>query len=98
MLGGDSSNCQSCQAVRPGLGEGGDVAFDVSQLLIHKQITLHGSWVTSLGHMQDLLRHLTRWRIHPEAIVTHRFSIEDAGQAYELADRGTSGKVCVVFD
>lgn len=80
------------------VGEGGDVAFDVSQLLIHKQITLHGSWVTSLGHMQDLLRHLTRWRIHPEAIVTHRFSLEDAGQAYELADRGTSGKVCVVFD
>ncbi len=80
------------------VGEGGDVTFDVSPMLIHKQITLHGSWVTSLGHMADLLEHLARWRLHPERIVTHRFCLADAGAAYELADRGTAGKVCIVFD
>jgi threonine dehydrogenase-like Zn-dependent dehydrogenase len=79
------------------VGEGGEVGFDVSQVLIHKQVTLYGSWVTSIGHMGDLLAHLERWQIHPEDIVTDRFTLEDAAAAYELADRGTSGKVCITF-
>jgi threonine dehydrogenase-like Zn-dependent dehydrogenase len=79
------------------VGEGGDVAFDVSQLMIHKQVTLYGSWVTSIGHMSDLLGHLERWQLHPEVIVTDRFTLDDAAAAYELADRGTSGKVCITF-
>ena len=36
------------------VGEGGDVGFDVSPLMIHKQVALHGSWVTSLRHMEEL--------------------------------------------
>ncbi|MFL6131607.1 MAG: zinc-binding dehydrogenase [Nocardioidaceae bacterium] len=79
------------------VGEGGEVGFDVSQVMIHKQVTLYGSWVTSIGHMSDLLGHLERWQIHPEDIVTDRFTLEDAAAAYELADRGTSGKVCITF-
>src|SRR3954465_13059146 len=46
------------------LGGGGEVGFDGSQVLIHKQVTLHGSWVTSIGHMGDLLGHLDRWQLH----------------------------------
>ena len=79
------------------VGEGGTVDFDVSQLMIHKQVTLHGSWVTSIGHMEDLLRHLDRWRVHPEEIVTDTFSLDDAQLAYRLADRGASGKVVITF-
>jgi threonine dehydrogenase-like Zn-dependent dehydrogenase len=79
------------------VGEGGDVGFDVSQVMIHKQVTLYGSWVTSIGHMGDLLGHLERWQLHPEEIVTDRFTLDDAAAAYDLADRGTSGKVCITF-
>ena len=79
------------------VGEGGEVGFDVSQLMIHKQVTLHGSWVTSVAHMADLLGHLDRWRLHPEAIVTDTFSLDDAAAAYDLADRGTAGKVVITF-
>jgi threonine dehydrogenase-like Zn-dependent dehydrogenase len=79
------------------VGEGGDVTFDVSPLLIHRQVTLHGSWVTSIGHMADLLGHLDRWGLHPERIVTDTFSLADASAAYELANRGTSGKVAITF-
>lgn len=80
------------------VGEGGQVTFDVSPMLIHKQITVHGSWVTSLGHMGDLLGHLARWRLHPERIVTRRFPLEDAAAAYDAAAAGRAGKVCIVFD
>jgi threonine dehydrogenase-like Zn-dependent dehydrogenase len=79
------------------VGEGGSVGFDVSPLLIHKQVTLHGSWVTSVGHMSDLLGHLDRWGLHPEVIVTDTFRLADAAAAYALADAGTSGKVCLTW-
>jgi threonine dehydrogenase-like Zn-dependent dehydrogenase len=80
------------------VGEGGQISFAVSELLIHKQISLYGSWVTSLRHMEDLLEHLVRWNLHPESIVTHRYPLQRADEAYRVADRGTSGKVCIVFD
>jgi threonine dehydrogenase-like Zn-dependent dehydrogenase len=80
------------------VGEGGQITFAVSELLIHRQISLHGSWVTSLRHMEDLLEHLVRWRLHPERTVTHRFHIGQADEAYRIADQGADGKVCIVFD
>ena len=80
------------------VGEGGQITFAVSELLIHKQITLHGSWVTSLRHMEELLEHLVRWDLHPERIVTHRFPLDQADEAYRIADRGAAGKVCIVFE
>lgn len=79
------------------VGEGGQISFPVSEMLIHKQITLHGSWVTSLRHMAELLEHLVRWDLHPERIVTHRFSLDQADEAYRVADQGAAGKVCITF-
>ncbi len=79
------------------VGEGGEITFEVSELLIHKQISLHGSWVTSLRHMEELLEHLVRWDLHPERIVTHRYGLEEADEAYRVADGGSGGKVCIVF-
>ncbi len=79
------------------VGEGGTVGFDVSPLMIHKQVSLYGSWVTSVGHMGDLLVHLDRWSLHPETIVTDTFPLDEAAAAYRLADAGTSGKVVITF-
>jgi threonine dehydrogenase-like Zn-dependent dehydrogenase len=79
------------------VGEGGDVRIDVSPDLIHKQVTVVGSWVTSVPRMVELLDRLDRWDLHPEQIVTHRFGLEDAAAAYETADGGSAGKVCLVM-
>jgi threonine dehydrogenase-like Zn-dependent dehydrogenase len=80
------------------VGEGGHVTLDVSHELIHRQITLHGSWVTSLRHMAELLANLVRWNLRPDVTVTDRFALTDAGAAYKVADAGTAGKVAIVFD
>jgi threonine dehydrogenase-like Zn-dependent dehydrogenase len=80
------------------VGEGGDVTIDVSPQLIHKQVTVIGSWVTSVPRMVELLDRLDRWELHPERIVTHRFALPDAAAAYETADGGSAGKVCIVWD
>ena len=80
------------------VGEGNDVQFDVSPLLIHPQITLFGSWVTSVPHMEELLERLSRWDLHPEKTVTHRFSLAQAAEAYEVMDQGQCGKVVIVSE
>jgi threonine dehydrogenase-like Zn-dependent dehydrogenase len=79
------------------VGEGGKVEFDVSPFLIHEQITLFGSWVTSRKHMHDLAEFLGRRDIHPEIVCGPRFSLEQADEAYRLADAGQTGKVCITF-
>jgi threonine dehydrogenase-like Zn-dependent dehydrogenase len=78
------------------VGEGGSVDLAVSELLIHKQVSLHGSWVTSVRHMEDLLERLVRWGLRPETVVTHRFPLAEAAEAYRVADGGAAGKVCVL--
>ena len=80
------------------VGEGGSVSLEVSRLLIHKQITLYGSWVTSLDHMAELLDRLVRWDLHPDVTVTERYPLERADEAYRVADAGSSGKAAIVFD
>ena len=80
------------------VGEGNNVDFDVSQTIIHNQITIYGSWVTSLGHMEDLVEKLVEWDLKPEITVTHRFTLDQAAEAYQVADEGQSGKVVIVFD
>ena len=62
----------------------------MSELLIHEQVTLHGSWATSLRHTEELLEHLVRWSLHPERIVTHRFTLDQADEAHRGGDRGAA--------
>ncbi|MBA2277482.1 MAG: alcohol dehydrogenase catalytic domain-containing protein [Chloroflexia bacterium] len=79
------------------VGEGSSVEFDVSKTLIHPQITVYGSWVTSIGHMEELVEKLVGWNLKPEITVSHRFSLDGAAEAYRVADEGQSGKVCIVM-
>jgi threonine dehydrogenase-like Zn-dependent dehydrogenase len=79
------------------VGEGGAIEIDVSPQLIHPGITLHGSWVTSIGRMAELVDRLVRWDLHPERTVTHRFPLADAAGAYAVADAAESGKVAIVM-
>lgn len=101
--GNDKARLTAIQATRKWgkivfIGEGGTVNFQPSPDIIHDQKTIYGSWVTSIWQMEELVEHIVRWGIHPEELVTHRFSLEQAGQAYALMASGKCGKVAVVFD
>jgi threonine dehydrogenase-like Zn-dependent dehydrogenase len=80
------------------VGEGGTVSFNPSPDIIHDQKTIYGSWVTSIWRMEDLVERLVRWGIHPEDLVTHRFTLDQADEAYRLMASGACGKVAVCFD
>lgn len=79
------------------VGEGGQLSVDVSEVLIHRQLTVHGSWVTSTGRMSELLGNLVRWDLHPERLVSDTFSLEDAERAYAVADAALGGKVGITW-
>lgn len=80
------------------IGEGGTVEFNPSPDIIHDQITIYGSWVTNIWRMEELVERIVRWKIHPEDLVTHRFTLDACDKAYALMDQGKCGKVAVVFD
>ena len=79
------------------VGEGNRLEVDASPALIHRQLTVIGSWVTSVGHMEELMELLVRWDLHPDRTVTDRFPLEQAEAAYAAADEGGRGKVAIVM-
>jgi len=80
------------------VGEGGTVEFSPSPDIIHDQKTIYGSWVTTTWLMEELVERLVRWNLHPADIITHRFALEEAADAYALMASGKCGKVAVCSD
>lgn len=81
------------------VGEGGRLETEVSDTLLHRNVTIHASWVTSLHATEELLRHLVEWGLRPETLVSDALPLSRADKAYDLVDTGASaGKVCLVGD
>ena len=80
------------------IGEGGSLQINPSPDMIHDQKTIYGSWVTSTWLMEELVERLVRWNLHPADIITHRFPLGQAADAYALMASGKCGKVAVCAD
>ncbi|MCW5942520.1 MAG: zinc-binding dehydrogenase [Fimbriimonadaceae bacterium] len=80
------------------VGEGNACSFLPSPDLIHEQKKIHGSWVTSVWLMEELVERLERWNLHPASLITHRLPLGRVADAYSLMAEGKCGKVAVVFD
>lgn len=82
------------------IGEGGLMSpeFAPSRDIIHDQKVIVGSWVTNLWRMEELVERLVRWDLHPADLITHRFTLEQAPEAYALMAEGKCGKVAICFD
>ncbi len=61
--------------------------------LIGSQLTLMGSFVLTLWQTWEMISFVDKQRISFEGAVTHKFSIEDAPEAYRIFDEGKTGKV-----
>jgi threonine dehydrogenase-like Zn-dependent dehydrogenase len=48
--------------------------------------------------MEELVERLVRWNLHPADLITHRFALNEVGDAYALMASGRCGKVAVCFD
>ena len=74
------------------VGEGGDVHIDVSPHLLRRQLTLVASWTFSNIIQADCARFSVERGIDVDKLFTHRWSIDQAEEAYKLFDKQVDGK------
>jgi threonine dehydrogenase-like Zn-dependent dehydrogenase len=74
------------------VGEGKTVTLDVSPDVIHKQLTIYGSWTFSSVGQAECARFIIDHGIDLSRLLTHRFSLYQAEEAYKLFDTQTTGK------
>ena len=79
------------------VGEGGTVTLDVSRDLLRRQLTLIASWTFSATGQAECARFIADRRIPLGRLLTHRFRLEQADEAYRLFDTQTTGKGVFVF-
>lgn len=60
---------------------------------IGRQLTLMGSFVIPIYMYWDLVRFIVDRELPLERMITHRFSIEDAAEAFRIFDAGSTGKM-----
>jgi threonine dehydrogenase-like Zn-dependent dehydrogenase len=74
------------------VGEGNTATFDVSPDIIHKQLTIYGSWTFSSVGQAECARFIVDHDLDLERLLTHRFNLDEAAEAYQLFDTQTTGK------
>jgi len=79
------------------VGEGGATTVDVSQDMLRRQLTVHASWTFSTLGQEECARFVARKRLPLARLLTHRFELEQAEEAYRLFDTQTTGKGVFVF-
>jgi threonine dehydrogenase-like Zn-dependent dehydrogenase len=79
------------------VGEGGSVTFDVSQDLLRRQLTIHASWTFSSIGQEECARFIAERKVPLGRLLTHRFRLDQADEAYRLFDTQTTGKGVFVF-
>jgi L-iditol 2-dehydrogenase len=69
-----------------------EVPLPVSDL-VRRQVSLAGSYGSSWAHYEQAIQLLKHKRIRAEAIVTHKFALDEAGEAFETAKSKKGCKV-----
>ena len=80
------------------VGEGGTVTFEPTPDIIHRQLTLYGSWTFSTTILKELAEFVVNRELPLKDLITHRFALDGAAEAYSLFDGATTGKVVFVWE
>lgn len=76
------------------VGENSRATINPSDTLIHKKLTLMGSWYYNIADYEGMLSLYYRG-LKVEDIITHRFSLKDADKAFKIFSSKQSGKVMI---
>ena len=74
------------------VGEGDTVTLDVSNDLLRRQVTLIGSWTFSTIGQAECARFIADRGVEVDRLFTHRWSLDQAQEAYRLFDAQSAGK------
>ncbi|MHB9031421.1 MAG: alcohol dehydrogenase catalytic domain-containing protein [Anaerolineae bacterium] len=80
------------------VGEGNQTTIEPSPMMLHRQLTVIGSWVCGLWQMEELTRLMARKHISFEPMITHKYALGDVKEAIDTFTGGHTGKVMLVWD
>ncbi|MHB1007454.1 MAG: alcohol dehydrogenase catalytic domain-containing protein [Chloroflexota bacterium] len=80
------------------VGEGGVLNVDPSPTIIWKQLAVYGSHLSSMQELGELAGLAASGRIPLDKAVTHRFTLEEAAEAFRVFEEGSTGKVVFVLE
>ena len=78
------------------VGERGQVTLDVSPDMLRRQVTLVGSWTFSKQGQAECARFVADKKIDVDKLFTHRWTLDQAKEAYELFDKQNDGKGVII--
>ena len=74
------------------VGEGGQTTIDVSQHMLRRQLTVHASWTFSTTIQEECARYIVARKVPLKKLITQRWKLDQAAEAYTLFDRQATGK------
>ena len=80
------------------LGVGGPATIDVGRDIIFKVATIYGSWTFSKSELIEIARFMVDARVPLKQLITHRYSLDQAEEAFRSFDGATTGKCVFVLN
>jgi L-iditol 2-dehydrogenase len=77
------------------VGVGAPTELDVSEGIIGKELTCYGSWTFTSAGLRDCMAFISEREVPLADLITHRFPLEQAEEAFSVFDGGRTGK-CVL--
>ena len=80
------------------VGESQAVEINPSEHMIHKQLTLIGGWYFPRTAWSDIVAFVTAHDIDASKLVSHRYTIEQAAEAFDAFDKRLTEKAVFVWN
>jgi len=101
--GNPTARAQVLQCLRPFgrccyVGVGGPTSVDFNRDVIFKVATIFGSWTFSKSELIEIARFMIEAKVPLKKLITHRFSLDQAADAFRTFDGATTGKCVFVLD
>ena len=101
--GNPTARAQVLQCLRPFgrccyVGVGSPASIDFNRDVIFKVITIFGSWTFSKAELVEIARFMVDVKVPLKKHITHRYSLDQAVEAFRTFDGATTGKCVLVMD
>ena len=80
------------------MGIGGPATINFTRDIIYKVITVYGSWTFSKSELIETARFMLEARVPLKKLITHRYRLDQAVEAFQTFDTATTGKCVFLLD
>ena len=101
--GNPQARSQALECLRPFgrccyVGIGGPAEIDFNRDIIFKVVSIYGSWTFSKSELIEIARFFVETGAPLAKLITHRYSLDQAIEAFQTFDGAATGKCVFVFD